>query len=168
MNKGHISLLKDKKKQDNPRDNSIELWIGIVVSRFNPTITDRLLTGALSALSNLGVTLETIQVEEVPGAFELPGVALQMGKSKKIDAVICLGAVIRGETNHFHYICSEVSRGIGQVALTLGKPVIFGVLTTDSIAQAKARSGVKGNKGAEAAEAAVAMAQLYKRLKVSG
>ena len=141
------------------------LRIGIVVSRFNQTVTDALLAGALKALDRAGVRPDDIDIAAVPGVFEIPGTARQMGMSRHFDALICLGAVIRGETPHFHYIAAEVSRGIGQVSLDLGLPVLFGVLTTDSVAQAVARAGGKENKGAEAAAAAVEMAHLYKQIK---
>ncbi len=131
-------------------------------------MTDRLLTGALDTLSRQGVHQRDIKTLDVPGAFEIPGVAMQMGRSGRFDALICLGAVIRGETPHFDYICSEVSRGIGQVALTLGLPVIFGVLTTASLKQAMARSSHKMNKGSEAAESAIEMARLYREIKKPG
>jgi 6,7-dimethyl-8-ribityllumazine synthase len=140
------------------------LRIGIVVSQFNSRITERLLSGAIAALKKGGVNSSDIHIAEVPGAFELPGVAQEMGLTASLDAIICLGAVIQGETEHFHYICSEVSRGIGQVALHLRKPVIFGVLTTGSVRQAAARSGSKVNKGVEAADTAIEMALLYRRL----
>lgn len=123
------------------------------------------MSGALAVLKKGDVLSTDIEVIEVPGAFEIPAVAQQMGKSDRFDALICLGAIIKGETEHFHYICSEVSRGIGQVALALGMPVIFGVLTTTSFQQAKDRSGSKANKGAEAAEAAIEMGRLYRKIK---
>ncbi len=145
--------------------NGRGLRIGIVVSRFNQVITDRLLRGALTALKKGGVLPVDTKIVAVPGAFEIPAVAQQMGRLGRFDALICLGAVIRGETEHFHYICSEVSRGIGQVSLTLGMPVIFGVLTTESIRQAMARSGSRFNKGSEAAEAAMEMGNLYRKIK---
>jgi len=138
---------------------------GIVASRFNQVITDALLDGALKVLDLSGAQAEDIEVAFVPGAFELPGVAQQMGEFGTFDALICLGAIIRGETPHFQYIAAEVSRGIGQVALDMGLPVIFGVLTTDSIQQAIARSSSENNKGAESAIAAIEMAHLYRDLK---
>lgn len=141
------------------------LRFGIVVSRFNQNITDALLKGAIRVLEEQGTRSEDIEVATVSGAFEIPGVAKQIGLLGRFNAVICLGAVIQGETPHFHYICSEVSRGIGQLSLDLGMPVIFGVLTTTSMAQAVARSGHEINKGAEAAAAAIEMAHLYKNLK---
>lgn len=138
---------------------------GIVVSRFNQSITDPLLKGALRALEGQGVRSEDVEVVKVPGAFEIPGAAKKLGLLERFHALICLGAVIQGETPHFHYISTEVSRGIGQLSLELGLPVIFGVLTTGSMEQAIARSGSEINKGAEAAMAAIEMAHLYRTLK---
>jgi 6,7-dimethyl-8-ribityllumazine synthase len=145
--------------------NAAGLRFGIIVSRFNQPITDALLNGALRTLDGQGARPEDVEIATVPGAFEIPGVAKQLGLLKRFNALICLGAVIQGETPHFDYICSEVSRGIGQLSLELGLPVIFGVLTTRSMAQAMARSGNEINKGAEAAMAAIEMARLYKNLK---
>ncbi len=141
------------------------LRFGIVVSRFNRSITDRLLKGALQVLEARGTHAGDIEIASVPGAFELPGVAKKMGQVGRFHALICLGAVIQGETPHFHYICAESSRGIGQVALELGLPVIFGLLTTATVEQAIARSGDKRNKGSEAAMAAIEMAHLYRNIK---
>ncbi|NKE72297.1 6,7-dimethyl-8-ribityllumazine synthase [Candidatus Manganitrophus noduliformans] len=138
---------------------------GIIVSRFNQSITDPLLKGALRVLGEQGVGPEDIEVVKVPGAFEIPGAAKKLGLLGRFHALICLGAVIQGETPHFHYISTEVSRGIGQLSLELGLPVIFGVLTTDSMEQAIARSGNEINKGAEAALAAIETAHLYRTLK---
>jgi 6,7-dimethyl-8-ribityllumazine synthase len=138
---------------------------GIIVSRFNQAITGPLLRGALRVLEEQGVRPEDIEVVKVPGAFEIPGAAKKLGLLGRFHALICLGAVIQGETPHFHYICSEVSRGIGQLSLELGLPVIFGILTTNSMEQAVARSGNEMNKGAEAAAAAIEMAHLYQLLK---
>lgn len=138
---------------------------GIIVSRFNQTITDPLLREALRVLGEQGVGPEDIEVVKVPGAFEIPGAAKKLGLLGRFHALICLGAVIQGETPHFHYISTEVSRGIGQLSLELGLPVIFGVLTTGSVEQAIARSGSEINKGAEAAMAAIEMAHLYRTLK---
>jgi 6,7-dimethyl-8-ribityllumazine synthase len=144
---------------------STPLRIGVIVSRFNARVTERLLNGALDELKRTGIPSGNVDVVEVPGAFEIPGVAMQMGLSKCFDALICLGAVIEGETAHFQYICAEVSRGIGQVALLCGLPVIFGVLTTMTTKQAMARSTIKTNKGADAAQAAIEMSLLYRKLK---
>ena len=137
-----------------------------MVSRFNRRVTDRLLQGALSVFKKNGILSDRLEIIEVPGAFEIPGVALRMGQSGQFNAIICLGAVIQGETDHYHYVCSEVSRGVGQVSIQLGLPVIFGVLTTSSLKQAMDRSGGKLNKGAESAEAAIEMGLLYQRLGV--
>jgi 6,7-dimethyl-8-ribityllumazine synthase len=141
------------------------LCFGLVVSRFNPEVTDGLRQGALAVLKKQGVPSYAIAVVEVPGAFEIPGVAQQMAESGEYDAIICLGAVIRGETDHYSYICSEVSRGIGHVALEWSLPVIFGVLTTETLEQAMARSSGATNKGAEAALSAIEMGWLYRKLK---
>lgn len=138
---------------------------GIIVSRFNQPITDGLLSGALRVLEEQGTRPEDIEIATVPGAFEIPAAAKKIGLLGRFNALICLGAVVQGETPHFHYICAEVSRGIGQVSLELGLPVIFGVLTTTSMEQAFGRSGHEINKGAEAAMAAVEMANLYKGMK---
>jgi 6,7-dimethyl-8-ribityllumazine synthase len=139
--------------------------IGIVVSRFNEFVTNRLLAGAEMMLQQLGTPDKQIQVVKVPGAFEIPLVAKTLAQSGRFDAVVCLGAVIRGETPHFEYISGEVGRGIGQTALTSGIPVVFGVLTTDTVNQALDRSGPpECNKGADAARTAVEMVNLLKRL----
>ena len=135
--------------------------IGIVVSRFNEFITSRLLGGALDGLKRRGVREEDIQTAWVPGAFEIPLVAARMAKSGRYDAVIALGAVIRGSTSHYDYVCAEVSKGIAQTSLETGVPVLFGVLTTDTIEQAIERAGTKaGNKGADAALTALELANL--------
>jgi len=134
---------------------------GIVVGRFNDFICDRLLGGALDALNRFGTLEKDIHIAKVPGAFEIPLVAKKMTQKGTYDAVICLGAVIRGSTPHFDYVSAEVSKGIAQVSLESGVPVIFGVLTTDTIEQAIERAGTKaGNKGWHAAVAAVEMANL--------
>lgn len=133
----------------------------IVVARFNHFITDRLVDGCLDALKRHEVKDEEISIVRVPGAFEIPLVAKKLAKKDDVDAVICLGAVIRGDTPHFDYVCAEVSKGVAQVGLESEKPVIFGVVTTDNIDQAVQRAGVKsGNKGAEAAISAIEMANL--------
>ena len=133
----------------------------IVVARFNHFITDRLVEGCLDALKRHEVKDEEISIVRVPGAFEIPLVAKKLVKKEDIDAVICLGAVIRGDTPHFDYVCAEVSKGVASVGLESEKPVIFGVVTTDNIDQAVQRAGVKsGNKGAEAAISAIEMANL--------
>lgn len=136
---------------------------GIVVSRFNEFITSKLVDGALDALIRHGVREMDIDIAWVPGAFEIPPVARKMSKNKKYDAVICLGCVIKGDTPHFDYISAEVSKGVAAVALDSNIPVIFGVLTTDSIEQSIERAGTKsGNKGADAAMNAMEMLNLYK------
>ena len=133
----------------------------VIVSRFNDFITEKLLSGALDALVRSGTADEDIEVVRVPGAFEIPLVAKKMAKKKRFDAVICLGAVIRGSTPHFDYISAEVSKGIALVGMESEIPVIFGVITTDTIEQAIERAGSKaGNKGWSAAIDAVEMANL--------
>lgn len=137
------------------------LKYGIIVGRFNEFIGDKLLGGALDALKRHGVEENEIEIAWVPGAFEIPLVAKKMGKTNKYDAVICLGAVIRGSTPHFDYVSSEVTKGIASVSLETEVPVIFGVLTTDTIEQAIERAGTKaGNKGYGAAVTAIEMANL--------
>jgi 6,7-dimethyl-8-ribityllumazine synthase len=141
------------------------LSIGILVSRFNSFISERLLEGSLDALLRHGAADEKIVVARVPGAFEIPLAAKKMAESGKFDAVICLGAVIRGSTPHFDYVASEVSKGVAHVSLDSGIPVIFGVLTTDSIEQAIERAGTKaGNKGFDAAVTAIETVNLLKGL----
>ena len=134
---------------------------GIVIGRFNEFIGSKLLEGAIDALKRHGLSEENIDVAWVPGAFEIPFIAKKMADSKKYDAVITLGAVIRGNTPHFDYVASEVSKGVAQVGLSSSIPVIFGVLTVDSIEQAIERAGTKsGNKGSEAAKTAIEMVNL--------
>ncbi len=134
---------------------------GIIVSRFNSFISDRLLEGALDTLARHGAAVETIPVVKVPGAFEIPLMAKKMALSGNYDAVICLGAVIRGGTPHFEYVSAEVTKGIALVSLETTLPVAFGVLTTDSVEQAIERAGTKaGNKGVEAAMSAIEMVNL--------
>lgn len=143
-----------------------ELKLGIVVGRFNEFIGGKLLAGAIDALQRHGVEEHAIEVAWVPGAFEIPLVAKKMAGSQKYDAVICLGAVIRGATPHFDYVAAEVSKGIASVSLKTGIPVVFGVLTTDNIEQAIERAGTKsGNKGYEAAVTAIEMANLLKEMQ---
>lgn len=143
-----------------------ECRIGIVVSKFNEFVTNRLLAGAEMMLKQLGTSENQIQVVKVPGAFEIPLVAKILAQSGRFDAVVCLGAIIRGETPHFEYISAEAGRGIGHTTLTTGIPVVFGVLTTDTVDQALDRSGPpECNKGADAARTAVEMANLVKRLR---
>ncbi|UCD78551.1 MAG: 6,7-dimethyl-8-ribityllumazine synthase [Desulfobacterales bacterium] len=134
----------------------------LVVSRFNDFITEKLLSGALDALIRSGAADEDIEVVKVPGSFEIPLVAKKMAKTNRFDAVICLGAVIRGSTPHFDYVSAEVSKGVAMVGMESEVPVIFGVITTDTIEQAIERAGSKaGNKGWSAAIAAVEMANLF-------
>ena len=134
----------------------------LVVSRFNDFITEKLLNGALDALIRSGALDEDIEVVKVPGAFEIPLVAKKMAKTYRFDAVICLGAVIRGSTPHFDYVSAEVSKGVAMVSMESEIPVIFGVITVDTIEQAIERAGTKaGNKGWSAAIAAVEMANLF-------
>jgi 6,7-dimethyl-8-ribityllumazine synthase len=133
----------------------------VIVGRFNDFISDRLLSGALDALARHGTSDEDIDIVKVPGSFEIPLMAKKMAQRKKYDAIICLGAVIRGSTPHFEYVSSEVSKGIASVSLESGVPVIFGVITTDTLEQAIERAGSKsGNKGWTAAVAAMEMAHL--------
>ena len=139
--------------------------MGIVVSRFNDFITSRLLEGALDALARTGVADEDISVVRVPGAFEIPLAAKWLSASGKFNAVICLGAVIRGETPHFDYVAGEAAKGISHLSIEFSMPVVFGLLTTNTIEQAIERAGGKsGNKGFEAAMAAVEMASLNDEL----
>lgn len=141
------------------------LRFAIVVSRFNDFISSRLVEGARDALLRHGGNDESIEVVKVPGAFELPAVARRLTQSERFDAVICLGAVIRGATPHFDYVAAEVSKGIAAVSLESRVPVVFGVLTTDSLEQAIERAGSKsGNKGYDAAMAAMEMAGLFKQI----
>ncbi|MBE7721060.1 MAG: 6,7-dimethyl-8-ribityllumazine synthase [Lacrimispora celerecrescens] len=142
---------------------SEDIKIGIVAARFNEFITSKLLSGALDGLKRHDVQEENIDVAWVPGAFEIPLIASKMAKSKKYDAVICLGAVIRGSTSHYDYVCSEVSKGIAQTALANDIPVLFGVLTTENIEQAIERAGTKaGNKGFDSAVSAIEMVNLMR------
>lgn len=140
--------------------------VGIVAARFNEFITSKLLGGAMDGLLRHGVQEEDIQVAWVPGAFEIPLLASKMAKSGKYDAVICLGAVIRGSTSHYDYVCAEVSKGIATVSLGSDIPVMFGVLTTDTIEQAIERAGTKaGNKGYDCALGAVEMVNLIREIE---
>ena len=141
------------------------LKFGIVVSRFNEFITSKLLGGALDTLHRHEARDEDIDVAWVPGAFEIPIAAKKMAESGKYDAVICLGAVIRGSTSHYDYVCNEVSKGTAQVGMSTGVPTIFGVVTTENIEQAIERAGTKaGNKGTDSAMAAMEMANLLKQI----
>jgi len=142
-----------------------DLRFGIVVSRFNDFICERLLGGALDALKRSGAEEMAVEIFKVPGAFEIPLLAKKLATSGRYDAVICLGAVIRGATPHFDYVANEVSKGIASVSLDAGIPVAFGVLTTDTLEQAIERAGSKsGNKGWDAAIAAIEMANLIKQI----
>ena len=144
---------------------SKSIKVGIVAARFNEFITSKLLNGALDGLLRHEVREDDVHVAWVPGAFEIPLVASKMAKSGRYDAVICLGAVIRGSTSHYDYVCNEVSKGVAQVGLQTGVPTIFSVVTTENIEQAIERSGTKaGNKGADGAMAAMEMANLLKKV----
>ena len=141
------------------------LKIGIIASRFNEFITSKLVSGAEDCLKRHGVADENMSVAWVPGAFEIPVIAKRMAASGKYDAVICLGAVIRGATSHYDYVCAEVSKGIAAVSLDTGIPVLFGILTTDTIEQAIERAGTKaGNKGTDCAMSALEMVNLIKNI----
>ncbi len=141
------------------------LKFGLVVSRFNEFFAKKLLEGAQDALLRHGVNEEDIHVVWVPGSFEIPLIALKLAQTKKYDAIICLGAIIRGGTPHFEYIAAEVTKGIAKVGLDTGLPVIYGVITTDTLEQAIERSGTKaGNRGFDAAVSAIEMANLAKSI----
>ena len=140
--------------------------VGIVVARFNEFITSKLLAGAIDGLKRHEVAEKDIEVAWVPGAFEIPLIASKMAKSGKYDAVICLGAVIRGATSHYDYVCSEVSKGVANVSLNSDIPVMFGVLTTDTIEQAIERAGTKaGNKGLNVQKGAIEMVNLIRSIE---
>lgn len=140
--------------------------VGVVAARFNEFIVSKLLSGCEDTLLRHGVRGEDIDVAWVPGAFEIPITAARMAKSGRYDAVIALGAVIRGSTSHYDYVCSEVSKGVAAAGLDSGVPVLFGVLTTDNLEQAIERAGTKaGNKGAECAQGAIEMVNLFRELK---
>ncbi len=141
------------------------LKIGIIVARFNEFIGSKLLSGAIDGLVRHGMNEDDIEVAWVPGAFEIPVAAQRMAQSKKYDAIICLGAVIKGSTSHYDYVCAEVSKGVASVSLQYGLPVMFGVLTTDNIEQAIERAGTKaGNKGYDCALSAIEMANLFRQM----
>ena len=145
-------------------DNSIR--VGIVASRFNEIIVSKLIDGAVDGLSRHGVDLDTVDLAWVPGAFEVPLTAQKMAQSGRYDAVICLGAVIRGETDHYEHVASEVTKGIAQVALRADIPILYGILTTDTVEQALNRAGLKaGNKGFECAMDTIELTNLFKKLK---
>ena len=139
--------------------------IGIVAARFNDFIVEHLISGAEDTLVRHGVDTDNIDLAMVPGSFEIPVIAKKLAESGKYDAVICLGAVIKGSTSHYDYVCAEVSKGVAQVELSTGVPTIFGILTTDNIEQAIERAGTKaGNKGADAALSAIEMVSLSKSI----
>lgn len=141
------------------------LKVGIIVARFNEFIGSKLLSGAVDGLVRHGVNDDDIEVAWVPGAFEIPVAAQRMAQSKKYDAIICLGAVIKGSTSHYDYVCAEVSKGVASISLQYGLPVMFGVLTTDNIEQAIERAGTKaGNKGYDCALSAIEMANLFRQM----
>ena len=141
------------------------LKVAIIVARFNEFIGSKLLGGAIDGLVRHGMNEDDIEVVWVPGAFEIPVMAQKMAQSKKYDAIICLGAVIKGSTSHYDYVCAEVSKGIASVSLQFGLPVMFGVLTTDNIEQAIERAGTKaGNKGYDCALSAIEMANLFRQM----
>ncbi len=141
------------------------LRFGLVVSRFNEFITNKLLEGALDALKRHGVDENDIEVALVPGSFEIPVIAKKLAQSKRYDAVICLGTVVRGGTPHFDYIATEVTKGIAHVGLETGLPVVYGIITADTLEQAIERAGTKmGNRGSEAAKDAIEMANLLKSI----
>lgn len=143
-----------------------DIKIGIIAGRFNEFITSKLLSGAIDCLVRHDVKEENIEIAWVPGAFEIPLIAAKMAESKKYDTIICLGAVIRGNTSHYDYVCSEVSKGIAATSLKYGLPVMFGVVTTENIEQAIERAGTKaGNKGYDCALSAIEMVNLIKGLE---
>ena len=145
--------------------NEGQIRVGIVATRFNEVVVSKLIDGAADGLSRHGVDMDTVDLAWVPGAFEIPLVASKMAKSGKYDAVICLGAVIRGSTSHYDYVCNEVSKGIATVSLESGVPVLFGVLTTENIEQAIERAGTKaGNKGYDCAVSAIEMVNLLREM----
>ena len=142
-----------------------QMKMGIVAARFNEFIVSKLVSGAEDALVRHGVDTDDVDIAWVPGAFEIPLIAQKMAKSGKYDAVICLGAVIKGSTSHYDYVCAEVSKGVAQAGLNTGVPVIFGVLTTDNIEPAIERAGTKaGNKGYDVACTAIEMVNLMKNM----
>jgi 6,7-dimethyl-8-ribityllumazine synthase len=146
------------------RLNAEGFRFAIVASRWNEFITGRLVEGALDALERLGVNEGSVSIYRVPGAFEIPLLAKRLAQSRRFDAIICVGTIIRGQTPHFDYIANEVARGISQAGLESGVPVVFGIVTADTVDQAIDRAGVKlGNKGFEAGMTAVELANLYKQ-----
>lgn len=150
-------------------DEGGAIRLAIVVSRFNRAVTDNLLEGAMQAVTKYGVVVGDEDVFSVPGAFELPLVALAAARSRQYQAVVCLGAVIRGETPHFDYVCEQAASGIREASLSTGKPIAFGVLTTDDLPQALARAGgAVGNKGYEAVVTAIETLEVLARLQSPG
>ena len=159
-------MIRDKAHTQSGDLNGAGLRIGIVVSRWNEDITEKMLEGALDALTRIGVDEDSIQIARVPGAWEIPVIASWFAKSGRFDAVVAIGCLIKGETPHFEYLSSEVTRGLGQIALDTGVPVTYGVITVLNLEQAIERAGPNdGNKGAEAALAAIEMANLIKSLR---
>ncbi len=151
------------------KTESREFKIGVVVSRFNEMITEGLLAGALNTLKEVGIADKDITLVRVPGSLEISLAAQRLAQTGKFEAIVCLGAVIRGETPHFDYICLQASNGVREVALKYGLPVTFGIITADTVEQALARADVEGrNKGSEAAISAVEMANLMKELEADG
>ena len=143
-----------------------DITIGIVAARFNEFITSKLLSGAMDALTRHGLGDEDVEVAWVPGSFEIPLIASKMAESGKYDAIICLGAVIRGATTHYDIVCNEVAKGIAQVSLKSGVPVLFGILTTDNLEQAIERAGTKaGNKGFDCAISAIETVNLIRQIE---
>lgn len=158
-------MIRDKAHTRSADINGAGLRIGIVVSRWNTDITEKMLEGALDALARSGVDDDSIEIARVPGAWEIPVIASRLARSGRFDAVVAIGCLIKGETPHFEYLSSEVTRGLGQIALDTGLPVTYGVVTVLNLDQAIERAGANdGNKGAEAAIAAVEMANLIKSL----
>lgn len=164
-----IGKKEDKMKEINVLEGKVVapkgMKVGIVASRFNEIIVNKLLAGAVDGLARHGVEEQNITAAWVPGAFEIPVAALKMADSGKYDAIICVGAVIRGDTTHYDYVCNEVSKGIAQVGLKSGMPVLFGVVTTENIEQAILRAGSKaGNKGYDCALSAIEMVNLMSQM----
>ena len=145
--------------------NESDVKIGIIASRFNEVVVSKLIDGAADALDRHGVDMENVDLVWVPGAFEIPVTAKKMAESNKYDAIICLGAVVRGETDHYEHVATEITKGIASVSLNTGMPVLYGILTTDTVEQAINRAGMKsGNKGFECAVDALEMINLFKNL----
>lgn len=164
-----IGKKEDKMKEINVLEGKVVapkgMKVGIVASRFNEIIVNKLLAGAVDGLVRHGVEEQNITAAWVPGAFEIPVAALKMAESDKYDAIICVGAVIRGDTTHYDYVCNEVSKGIAQVGLKSGMPVLFGVVTTENVEQAILRAGSKaGNKGYDCALSAIEMVNLMSQM----